>query len=72
MLNELRKHGLDKGYEPVPTELRPAAERLLAGQQIATMDKRFRYLTRKRKIAAANRRHNEKMREARERLASRG
>jgi hypothetical protein len=72
MMKRLRDAGMDSGYEPVPPKLQKRAEKLLNGAALATMDaefkKRARYLQRKARVKAANRRHEEKLREARERL----
>lgn len=68
LMEQMRKEGVDQGYVPVPKHLLPRAQRLLAGKDIASMDKRFRYLTKKAAVAKGNRRHEQKLAEARKRL----
>lgn len=72
MMERLRKAGMGEGYEPVPANLQKHAERVLGGKDIADMDKRLRYLTRKKKVTDGNRRHEARLREAKERLIAQG
>lgn len=76
MHEKLRKAGLADDYVPVPKKLEPAAKRLLAGRQVASFDnsfrKRLRYLDKKRRVAAGNRRHETAILEARERMLVNG
>ena len=72
LMKKMREAGVDEGYKPVPKNLQAEASRVLNGRSIADMDKRFRYLTRKRKVAAGNKRHETRMREAKERLVAQG
>jgi hypothetical protein len=72
LFRRMREAGVDEGYVPVPKKLQAHADRVLAGRDIAPMDKRLRYVARKQKIRAGNRRHEQRLREARERLVSQG
>lgn len=42
MMEQLRKAGLDDGYEPVPNALQKKAENLLRGRALANMDAEMR------------------------------
>jgi len=72
MIKELRKANLDGGFEPVPERLAREAKRVLNGKDIADMDKRFRYLSKKERVRRGNSRHEQSIREAAERLRAQG